>query len=144
MIAIVLYGFAGYHIWLVTQNTTTNETYKWTDYVRYIKFYRTKFPDELPIPPNSPSTSSSTQSESKTSDKDQKKGKETQEIKKRKNKSNSSEEEELIPPKYKLNSKGTIIVKNIYRKGLYGNFWEILSPPSTRVTSNKNNWFMTM
>ncbi len=39
---MVLYGFAGYHIWLIKRNTTTNESYKWTDYVRYINFYRQK------------------------------------------------------------------------------------------------------
>eukprot|EP00295_Goniomonas_pacifica_P016746 CAMPEP_0175851068 /NCGR_PEP_ID=MMETSP0107_2-20121207/25450_1 /TAXON_ID=195067 ORGANISM="Goniomonas pacifica, Strain CCMP1869" /NCGR_SAMPLE_ID=MMETSP0107_2 /ASSEMBLY_ACC=CAM_ASM_000203 /LENGTH=172 /DNA_ID=CAMNT_0017166447 /DNA_START=288 /DNA_END=806 /DNA_ORIENTATION=+ len=31
MIALVLYAFLGYHLWLVFRNTTTNETFKWRE-----------------------------------------------------------------------------------------------------------------
>ena len=41
IIALVLYGFLGYHLWLVKQNITTNETYKWSDYRRYVAAYIT-------------------------------------------------------------------------------------------------------
>lgn len=30
-----MYSFAGYHVWLVMRNTTTNETFKWSDAKEY-------------------------------------------------------------------------------------------------------------
>src|SRR6185437_3637493 len=30
-IAMMMFSFAGYHLWLVARNTTTNETFKWSD-----------------------------------------------------------------------------------------------------------------
>jgi hypothetical protein len=39
IIALVLYAFWAYHFYLIVHNTTTNETYKWGDYARYVKYY---------------------------------------------------------------------------------------------------------
>ncbi len=39
IIAVVLYLFWGYHLFLIWQNTTTNETYKWGDYLRLVEYY---------------------------------------------------------------------------------------------------------
>lgn len=32
--------FAGYHLWLVSRNTTTSETFKWGDAKEYIEYCR--------------------------------------------------------------------------------------------------------
>lgn len=40
VLAIVLYLFFFYHLYLIYRNTTTNETYKWKDYKRKIEFIR--------------------------------------------------------------------------------------------------------
>ena len=37
----MMYSFAGYHIWLVVRNTTTNETFKWSDARAYKEYCRT-------------------------------------------------------------------------------------------------------
>jgi hypothetical protein len=39
VISIVLFFFAGYHIFLIKRNETTNETYKRKDYRRYVNHY---------------------------------------------------------------------------------------------------------
>lgn len=31
-IGVVVYGFLGYHLWLISRGTTTNETFKWQDF----------------------------------------------------------------------------------------------------------------
>ena len=36
VIGLVLAGFFGYHLWLVARNTTTNESFKWTDLARQV------------------------------------------------------------------------------------------------------------
>ena len=41
VIGLVLAGFFGYHLWLVARNTTTNESFKWTDLARQV--------DRLPL-----------------------------------------------------------------------------------------------
>jgi palmitoyltransferase ZDHHC4 len=38
VLAIVLYLFWGYHVYLIYRNTTTNETYKWKDFKRKVLF----------------------------------------------------------------------------------------------------------
>jgi hypothetical protein len=38
MISIVLLGFFGYHVSLILHNTTTNETFKWQDLRRHIRY----------------------------------------------------------------------------------------------------------
>jgi len=40
VISLVMYGFLGYHLWLLRHNTTTNEQYKWQDYMDYISWYK--------------------------------------------------------------------------------------------------------
>jgi len=48
-------------------------------------------------------------------------------------KADTSKLEELPPePKHSLNKKGKVTIKNIYDKGFFGNYWEVLSPPSFR------------
>jgi len=37
LISLVLYGFFGYHCYLVAKNTTTSETFKWDDLQQYVK-----------------------------------------------------------------------------------------------------------
>jgi len=41
-VSVVLYLFAGYHMWLVYCNTTTNETFKRSDYKEYVEFFLKK------------------------------------------------------------------------------------------------------
>jgi len=36
LISLVLYGFWGYHCFLISKNTTTNETFKWDDIKDFI------------------------------------------------------------------------------------------------------------
>eukprot|EP00026_Physarum_polycephalum_P011437 Phypoly_transcript_11663.p1 GENE.Phypoly_transcript_11663~~Phypoly_transcript_11663.p1 ORF type:complete len:396 (+),score=12.81 Phypoly_transcript_11663:41-1189(+) len=40
VLAIVLFLFLGYHIFLIYRNTTTNESYKWKDFFRKIEFVK--------------------------------------------------------------------------------------------------------
>ncbi len=100
VISIVLYGFLGYHLWLISRNTTTNETYKWTDYVRYVYYYISK--QEI----------DKFEKESEESNHNNNNNKGTATKRKGNNKEKSKEEEELPAPKYKLDSKGKVVVKN--------------------------------
>uniref|UniRef100_A0A6B2L7H0 Palmitoyltransferase n=1 Tax=Arcella intermedia TaxID=1963864 RepID=A0A6B2L7H0_9EUKA len=38
LISLVLYGFFGYHCYLVAKNTTTNESFKWEDLAAYVRY----------------------------------------------------------------------------------------------------------
>jgi len=112
IIAVVLYAFWAYHFYLIVQNTTTNETYKWGDYAKYVKYYLENHKEELnkeqPI-----------------------------KVKKTGKKGRSDTDEEMPPPKFKVNAKGRYIFKNTYDKGFLGNVWELLSPPSYRSGKKK-------
>jgi len=99
-VSVVLYLFAGYHMWLVFRNTTTNETFKRSDYQQYVEFFLKK----------------------------------KKEIELKKEQGETKDLEELPPePKHDLNKKGKVVIKNIYDKGLFRNYWEIISPPSFRT-----------
>jgi len=121
VISLVLYGFLGYHCYLICRNTTTNETYKWGDYARYVEYWmkrekqnELKKNDEKDLPSNV-----STDSKNLKKRKDDKK-------------SDKSDFDELSKPKFKLNSKGKMVLKNIYQKGIIKNFYEVFVPPSYR------------
>jgi len=40
VLAVVLYLFLGYHLFLIFRNTTTNESYKWKDFFRKVDFVK--------------------------------------------------------------------------------------------------------
>lgn len=108
----------------MSRNTTTNETYKWDDYVRYVRYYIK----------NQKETE-----EKKIKEKNEPIAPENNNLKKRKQDKNSKGEqkkqielEEVPPPKFKLDKNGKISVKNIYNKGVLKNLWEVFNPPSYR------------
>jgi hypothetical protein len=103
-IAAVMYAFFGYHFYLVVKNTTTNESYKWEDYARACAAHKRESEEKKP----------------KNDEKNQGK------MKQRKPKKKEEEQEEK-PPTYKLDSKGRIVLKNIYNNGFVENFKEVLS-----------------
>jgi len=120
VISIVMFCFLGYHMWLVSRNTTTNETYKWQDYVRYVYFYlRKKKEFEEPK-----------EKEAEVKQKSKKNG--DSETRNRKGAKKEVALADITVPQYKLDSKGKVIVKNTYDKGVIMNFYEVLSPPSYR------------
>ncbi len=158
---MVLYGFAGYHIWLIKRNTTTNESYKWTDYVRYINFYRQKEAlqkatleekkekekekDQSSTTKTNNNTNNNNSTNNKNSNSnpqketdDELKARRRMTSKAKKEGEGEGEEEEgediVLPPRplYSLDEKGRIKVKNIYNKGFLSNMWEALNPPSYR------------
>lgn len=112
---MVLFGFLIYHLYLISKNTTTNETYKWSDYNHYIHQFR-KLEKEYEIQKENNQTKSIQQRKTKQ---------QQQKIDIQKDFHNFT-----IPPIYKIDKKGKIIVKNIYNKGIINNFWEILFPNS--------------
>jgi len=118
IIAVVLYLFWGYHMYLIWQNTTTNESYKWGDYLRYTrKYLQLQKEHENPTVQNQ----------------EEKKGSAS----KRKNAQNTKEEpkidfKKLPPPKFTKNAKGNLIFNNIYNLGRFKNYLQVIFPPSNK------------
>ncbi|PRP89340.1 hypothetical protein PROFUN_02214 [Planoprotostelium fungivorum] len=116
IISIVLYGFFAYHIYLIVVNTTTNESYKWYDYVdqAQVKFYMAH-KDEI---------------------EEQKKVVEAEKTKGKKKDARRDHRDpdwtlaDYTIPKYRLDSRGKVVVKNMYNRGWRKNLAEVIWPPS--------------
>jgi len=127
IISLVMFIFATYHIWLIRKNTTTYESYKWSDYMAYISYYRSQMKklDELTAQSSTPSdvstSGSLTERKGKSSQLTEEQQKQIADIK-------------LMPkPKFQMDAQGRIHLRNIYNKGFKANLYEVFFPPSYRT-----------
>jgi len=103
VLAVVLYAFWLYHIYLIIQNTTTNEVYKW----KQVKYNLDHWKAEK---------------EKKEKEEKEDKGKATKTKKK---------EQDKREIDFKL-AQMERDMKNKYNQGILKNFWEVMYPPCSR------------
>jgi hypothetical protein len=115
VLAIVLYLFWAYHMWLIAKNTTTNESYKWKDFIRKVNFLkRAKAAQEHGAKKGDGSGEEWRERARKVAD----------------GASSTKTFEELAA----LDTKK---LKNIYQRGFARNLWEVIYPPSSRFKGTK-------
>lgn len=148
IISIVLYCFLGYHLMLIARNTTTNETFKWSDYMRYVKYYRFKLKQKeaedrvKAMKQELGEEEIDSKDNSKKSNKEKKEqatnGKDGDNNKTKRPPPPTLEEMMKDPPKFTVDSKGRPHVENIYQRGIFRNFYEVFFPPSLRTAESKS------
>jgi len=117
VLALVLYVFWGYHVFLVIKNTTTNETYKWKDLKRTIEHIKATAKEE---------------EEDKQKEKEKRargnaggqKGTNT----------NVRRDANTLPPQQTIDwaALAKKKIENKYNRGPLRNMWEVINPPSSR------------
>ncbi len=126
IIALVMFAFLGYHLFLVARNTTTNETYKRDDYVRAVRAYLRKV-DELKA-----------ESKNTLKESDQQLVKRNKKNQNAKNQQESLDEREVAAlfarqlgpqPFYERDKNGKVLARNVYQRGIFKNFSEIIDTP---------------
>lgn len=141
VLAIVLYLFLGYHLYLVYRNTTTNETYKWKDFKRKVMFIK----QMKAIPPPSQGQPINNSNNNNTNNKTNN----TNNTKNNNINSRSSvgpSRPNNVPaslPKEYLDLADLDVknIRNIYNKGFFRNLYPIFFPPSSphKINNSNNN-----
>jgi palmitoyltransferase len=118
LISLVLYGFWAYHCYLISKNTTTNETFKWDDIKRYVKS-REK---QLIAEKETANTNNNTTTKKKKQD-----------VKNKKQDDKKPEEDPKLPPWTREH------LVNTYNHGISNNFYEVFYYDQFSTISVKKN-----
>ncbi|KAK3147164.1 hypothetical protein QOZ80_3BG0278900 [Eleusine coracana subsp. coracana] len=107
ILALLLGGFCAYHAHLCLTNTTTNETFKWQDYIMWMK-------KENEIKANADVLKASIDSVNREAHK------------------SPPSKWRTFYGRPRTPSEGTVVKNNIYDRGLIRNLWEVIVPLSER------------
>jgi len=106
VLAVVVYAFWSYHIYLIVRNTTTNETYKWKQVKHSLNYWKAE-----------------KEKKEKEEKEEKEKGAKTTRVKKRGQEKETSREISIMEKKH---------LKNVYNQGIWKNFWEVIYPQCSR------------